>query len=176
MQPYFTTPPLSIIDLPADAAHRGGVRTAEDIEFIIIHSTEGVDSRGWLTTDPNSKGASVHRLIRRLPGEHYKLVPDLVVANHAGFGTIGEYGPYKPKNLNWVSLGVELERYGGQGYTEWQMSELVELVLEWHGLYGPLPILSHKVVDPTRRSDPVYFNWRNFRRRLLARVHEVVLR
>lgn len=167
---YFTTPPLQIIDLPADANHRGGTRATSEIEFIFIHSTEGVDSRDWLTINPDSKGASAHRLIRRANGEHYKLMGDDVIANAQGFGVIGEYKPGKVKNLNRVGLAVELERFGQQGYTDWQYRELIRLCGEWWGLYGPLPILSHKVVDPTRRSDPVRFDWVRFRRGLLAYV------
>lgn len=172
---YFRTPPLTIIDLPADAAHRGGKRTPADIEFIFIHDTDGTDSRDWLTVSPRSDGASAHRLIRRTAGEHYKLMDDLVVANTQGYGTIGEYKPGKAVNLNTRGLSVELERAGTQGYTAWQMAEVVRLCGEWWGLYGPLPILSHRVVDPARRRDPVGFPWPEFYRRLLAYVAPFVV-
>lgn len=174
MIPYFTTPPLAIIDLPADAQHRGGTRMEKDIEFIFLHSTEGVDSRKWLTTDPQSN-VSCHRLIRRTKGEHYKCMDDLVVANTQGGGTIGEYRPGKLRNLNTVGLSIELERHGTQGYTQWQFRECILMCAEWWGRYGPIPILSHKVVDPTRRRDPVRFDWPLFRRELLDYVAPLIL-
>jgi hypothetical protein len=46
---YFVTPPLNIIDLPADAGHTGKVRPLNQIRGIVIHSTEGTDSRAWLS-------------------------------------------------------------------------------------------------------------------------------
>jgi N-acetyl-anhydromuramyl-L-alanine amidase AmpD len=172
---YFRTPPLTIIDLPADANHRGGKRLVGDIEFIFIHSTEGTDSRDWLTVNPNSKGASAHRLIRRARGEHYKLMDDLTIANAQGFGTIGNYAPNRFPNLNTKGLAIELERYKTQLYTDWQYEECIRLCGEWWGLYGPLPILSHRVVDPTRRSDPVMFDWTRFKRGLLAYVAPLIV-
>lgn len=157
----FTTPPLDIIDLPADSRHTGGTRPLSTIEFIILHSTEGVDSRKWLSTDPNSV-VSIHRLIQRTPldpikgyGGVYKILPDEAIANHVGYGTLGNYGPGKPKNLNTVTLGIELERYGSQGYTAYQYDMCAAQIAEWWGLFGFLPILSHRQVDPTRRTDPV---------------------
>jgi N-acetyl-anhydromuramyl-L-alanine amidase AmpD len=161
MPRLFDTPPLEIIDLLADVRHHAGIRPLSWIEFIILHSTEGVDSRGWLSTSPESV-VSIHRLIQRTPyeaarkyGGHYKILPDDKIANHVGYGTLGNYGPGKPKNLNMVSLGIELERYGTQGYTAYQYDQTAAIICEWWGLYGFLPILSHRQVDPNRRTDPV---------------------
>jgi N-acetyl-anhydromuramyl-L-alanine amidase AmpD len=152
---------MTIIDLPADAAHTGRSRAASEIQIIMLHSTEGTDSRTWLTrtSDPP---ASVHRLIRRAEGEHYKILDDLRVSYNCGYGTVGEWRPGKSPNLNDVTLSVELERYGTQAYTDWQYAEVARLVVEWWGLYGFKPVMGHAMVDPTRRADPVRFDWPRF--------------
>lgn len=160
---YFTTPALEIIDLPADAAHSGKVRPLNSIRAIVLHSTEGIDSRAWLTTTSNPP-VSIQRLIRRLPGEHYKILPDNRVAWHAGGGKWGNY------LINDVTLGVELERKGTQVYTAYQMDEVSSLVCEWWALYGFIPVMGHGQLDPWRRSDPVGFDWRDFWQRLTAKI------
>lgn len=175
MPRLFDTPPLNIIDLPADERHSGGVRPLSAIELIVYHSTEGVDSRKWLSTDPDSV-VSAHRLIQREPynaakkyGGHYKILPDTKIANHVGYGVLGNYGPGK-LNLNAISLGLELERYGSQGYTAYQYDQAAAITVEWWGLYGFLPILSHKQLDPTRRTDPVGFDWSRLYTLVYARL------
>lgn len=139
--PLFVTPPLSVIDLPANAVHTGAARPLSAIKGIILHSTEGSDSRDWLSKT-SLPPVSIHRLIRRAPGEHYKILPDNRVAWHAGSGKWGNY------QLNDVTLGVELERQGSQRYTEYQLEEVSALTVEWWGLYGFIPVMGHGQVDP----------------------------
>lgn len=174
--PIFTTQPINIIDLPADARHTGGTRALSAIEVIILHTTEGYDSRAWLSTDPNSV-VSIHRLIQRTPynpttryGGHYKILADDKIANQAGFGTIGNHRPGGPHNLNTIALGIELERQKGEGITAYQYDQATLQVAEWWGLYGFKAILSHMIVDPDRRSDPVNFDWDRFYRLLWSRL------
>lgn len=157
--PYFATPSLHIIDLPADAAHSGPERPVSSIKGIVVHSTEGYNSGPWLSSTSNPP-VSIHRLLGRSPGQHVKILPDTRVAWHAGSGKWGNY------DINLVTLGVELERGGPQGYTEWQMSELASLIMEWWSLYGAIPIMGHGQLDPWRRSDPVRFDWPNLWQRI----------
>lgn len=181
--PLFQTPPLEIIDFPANSQHHGGERPLDAIKYIIIHTTEGIDSRKWLSTDHNSM-VSAHRLIQRYPynpntkmGGHYKILPDTYVANHAGHGTINIYNPNTGsyiRNLNYVSLGIELERFGSQPITVYQYDQCAAMCCEWIGLYGYLPILRHQDVDPSRRTDPVRFDWSHFYRVLHGKLAEVM--
>lgn len=159
----FPTKPLAVTDLPANAGHTGALRTVDKIRAIILHSTEGSDSRAWLSTT-SQPPVSIHRLIRRGQGEHYKILPDTRVAWHVGGGKLGNYA------LNDVTLGIELERQGAQGYTEYQMDEAAALIVEWWGLYGFLPVIGHGQVDPWRRSDPVNFSWPDLYRRIWIRL------
>lgn len=175
---YFPTQPMQIIDLPADAAHTGPRRLLSDIKYICIHTTEGRDSRAWLSRTSNPR-VSIHRLIQRTPfnpstqfGGHYKILPEEWTAYHAGTGTINHYGPsgnYKT-NFNYVSLGIELERYGNEPITDYQYQESAGLVAEWWSMLGYKPFISHQDVDPTRRSDPVYFDWSIFSRVLFTKL------
>lgn len=164
----FTTPPLSIIDLPADSRHHSGPRGTWPIKYVVLHTTQGIDSRKWLSTDPASD-VSAHRLMQRGPydpitklGGHYKILPDNFIANHTGFGTVGNYKPGKWPNLNAVSLGVELEQKGNQQITDYQYEQISSMYLEWAGLYYYPSILLHRDVDPERRTDPVNFDLNHF--------------
>lgn len=159
----YSTIPLAVIDLPAAASHTGAARPISAIRGIILHSTEGSDSRAWLSRT-SSPPVSIHRLIRRQPGEHYKILPDTRVAWHAGSGVWGNY------KVNDVTLGVELERQGSQGYTEYQLDEAAALIVEWWSLYGFIPLMGHGQVDPWRRSDPVGLDWPDLHRRIWIRL------
>ncbi len=173
MTRLFQTPPLAIVDLPADDAHHGGRRLAP--RFIILHATGGTDSRAWLTTtSPRSNPVSIHRLIMK-DGTTYKMVPDDEQAWHAGHGVIG---PIRPNdaglpNLNMCSLGIELENLnnGRDPYPEVQIAAAVAQCVEWIGVYGNLPILSHADVD-TRKSDPKGLDMDAFRARVLLAAAE----
>lgn len=180
--PLFQTPPIEIIDLLANSDHHEGERPLDAILYIILHTTEGTDSRKYLSTDHDSV-VSCHRLIQRTPfnkktryGGHYKILPDNYVANHAGYGSINKYGPYKGTklNLNYVSLSIELERSGRQAITAYQYEQTALMVREWWGLYGFPAILRHQDVDPTRRSDPVNFDWNVFYTVLHGKLKEVI--
>jgi N-acetylmuramoyl-L-alanine amidase len=165
MTAIFTTPPLSIIDRPADANHYGGVRVG--YRYIALHATGGTWSLPWLTTtSPLSNPVSVHRLIEK-DGTLYKLVQDEDVAWHAGYGVIGAIGPNAIVNFNKVSLGIELENMDDfkDPYPEAQLWSCAGQVIEWWGRYGWLPILSHASVD-IRKQDPAGFPWQHF--------HEIV--
>lgn len=107
---YFATPPLSIIDRPANAQHTSGTRLAADIRYIVLHSTVGglQSSLDWLTVNPNSN-VSTHRL-----------------------------------------------------------------VVEWYGLYGALPILSHAEIDTKGKTDPAGLPWSSFYRMLFVRLGQLL--
>jgi N-acetyl-anhydromuramyl-L-alanine amidase AmpD len=165
---YFPTPPLHIIDHPADGNHHGGKRS-RPLWAIILHSTVGDDSTDWLSTSsPLSNPVSVHRLIKR-DGHILKIVSDDVIAFHAGFVKCGPYFPGSAAGNGNDTLGIELENSNGmkgrayQSYPEAQLLACARQVVEWWGAYGWLPLLYHRQVD-TRKSDPVGFPEDTFQR------------
>jgi N-acetyl-anhydromuramyl-L-alanine amidase AmpD len=151
MKPYFFTQPLTIIDVAADAKHKAPYGRVS-IEMIILHSTEGIDSRAWLSTT-SVPPVSVHRLISR-DGTIYKIVPDYEVAWGAGNASLGGVG--YAYSLNERSLQIELERKAPQAYTDAQLKSCAKQVVEWYGLYGSLPILYHLMIDRAK-TDPEHF-------------------
>ncbi|MBA3946125.1 MAG: N-acetylmuramoyl-L-alanine amidase [Herpetosiphonaceae bacterium] len=154
----FQTPPLMVIDQPADNLHCGGLRLPP--QFIIVHATQGTNSAHWLSTDsPLSNPVSAHRLIGK-DGTLWKLVPDEVQAYHAGYGVIGSIGPGEAVNFNAVSLGVELENLndGVDPYPPAQLASCAAQIVEWWGKYGFLPVMSHAAID-WRKTDPFGLDW-----------------
>lgn len=157
----FATPALTIQDAPANADHHGGLRAGQP-QVIIVHATGGTNSLGWLTTDsPLSNPVSVHRLIDKR-GQIYKILPDDLIAWTQGYGRIGDrIGPERSKtNLNDVALSIELENLdnGKDDYPIAQLDACAAQLVEWIGLYGFLPILSHAQVD-SRKVDPLRLPW-----------------
>ena len=167
---YFATPPLSIIDRPANAQHTGGTRRAADIRYIVLHSTVGslTSSLDWLTVNPNST-VSTHRLIHT-NGDIYKICDDLTIANHVGYSRMGNKSP------NPYALGIEFvnSNSGSDPYELAQLKSGVAQVVEWYGLYGVLPILSHAEIDTKGKTDPAGFPWRDFYRMLFARLGQLL--
>jgi N-acetyl-anhydromuramyl-L-alanine amidase AmpD len=167
---YFATPPLRIIDRPADARHTAGPRSSADIWYIVLHATVGglASSLNWLTTNPNST-VSVHRLIDQ-NGDIYKIVDDLTIANHVGYSRIGNKSP----NPN--ALGIEFvnNNSGRDPYEAPQLISGVNQVAEWWGMHGPLPILSHAQVDTKGKTDPAGFPWSTFYRMLYSRLGQLL--
>ena len=86
-------------------------RAGQAIVAIVVHNTEGTDSRAYLARggelpDGSDRKVSVYALIRK-DGTLYRSVPDARGANHAGFGTMP---PGLPQlNPNRCTLGIELE-------------------------------------------------------------------
>lgn len=156
---YFLTPPLTIIDRPANARHLGPPRSTAAIKIIVLHSTAGSleSSLDWLTTNPDSV-VSVHRLVDR-DGTIYKIADDARVCNHVGFSRMGN-----TTNLNPASLGIELvnRNDGRDPYPHAQLLSCVKQVVEWQGHFGEIPIVGHYQVDTKGKSDPAGFPWALF--------------
>lgn len=167
---YFATPPLSIIDRPANAQHTGGTRLAADIRYIVLHATVGglTSSLDWLTVNPNST-VSTHRLIHT-NGDIYKICDDLTIANHVGYSRMGNKSP------NPYALGIEFvnNNSGSDPYEQAQLKSGVAQVVEWYGLYGALPILGHAEIDTKGKTDPAGFPWSSFYRMLFARLGQLL--
>ena len=129
-------------------------RGTHAIEAIIAHGTVGTDSRAYLS-DGGPRRVSIHALIQKPGNPIYRYVPDNIGANHAGFGTM-PHG-FSQVNPNLITLGFELENLqdGKDPYTDSQLLAMGWWVNDARAKHGPLPILRHADIDPTRRSDTV---------------------
>lgn len=145
---YFSTSPLSIVDLPTEH-QRPGLTPA----LIVLHATAGRDSRAWLQFNP--RAVSIHRLIQK-DGRIYKLAPDSAICGHVGFSQLGT-----DRDLNNQALGIEFENRntGRDPYPLEQVAAGAAQVVEWWGRYGFLPILSHGQIDTQGKTDPRGFPW-----------------
>lgn len=138
-------------------------RDGHAIEAIVAHNTGGSDSRAYLSRggdlpDGSDKKVSIGYLIPRTGDPIYTYVPEERGANHAGFGTMP--AGFSQVNPNEVTVGFELENLSnGAGrsepYPDVQLLAMGWLILDIRRRRGPLPILLHRDLDPTRRKDPV---------------------
>lgn len=176
-QPIFATPPLVIVDAPADATHFMVDRAGFQPLQILLHHTAGVipQTLNWLRYE-SSPRVSTHRVIGK-DGTNYKVVADEDTAFCAGFGNIGPIDPDSndspgvPINLNVCTLNIEIENRGNgrDPYPAVQMQMVARQVIEWWGKYGFLPVLAHGHVD-ARKNDPAGFDWLYFNRLLRAEL------
>ena len=167
---YFTTPPLNIIDLPADAHHTSGTRRIDEILYFVLHDTGSGRNEPWsstlywLTTNPNSN-VSAHRGID-YDGQIYKLAPDTTICNHVGFSRMGNtYG------LKRQTLGIEMRRR--EGDVAWPVVQVESAAMqcaEWVGLHGLKPTLYHLQIDTNGKVDPRLFPREIFDRKLLSLI------
>lgn len=146
--PYFTTPPLPIVDLPTEHQRLGLTP-----RIIVLHATAGRNSRAWLQSNP--RGVSIPRLIEK-DGTICKMAPDTAICGHVGFSRLGN-----DSDLNNLALGIEFENLndGRDPYPAAQVASGAAQVVEWWGLYGFLPILSHGQIDTQGKTDPRGFPW-----------------
>lgn len=135
---------------------RGGHR----IEAIIAHGTVGTDSRAYLSRggdlpDGSDRKVSIHVLIQKPGDPIYRYVPDDIGANHAGYGTMP--AGFSQVNPNLITVGFELENLqdGKDPYPDTQLLAMGWQCNDWRAKHGPLPILRHADIDPSRRSDTV---------------------
>ena len=117
--------------------------------YLIVHydaAPNNTSAINWMT-NPASK-VSAHLHIDRV-GNIVQLVPFNVVAWHAGKSNWNG-----KSDLNWLSIGVELQNTGSQDYTHEQIEALTrvsKLLVEWYDLKE---ILGHSDVSPGRKIDP----------------------
>lgn len=173
---YFTTPPLSIKDHPADAQHCGGTRMG--FRYIFLHDTDTsadltkypLASLNWLSTTPGSN-VSCTRYIPK-SGQIYKLMPDATVPWTNG-ATALEPIPDNQPGVNEWSLTIEMEHAKYEvGRASWPLAQVRSAAwqcAEWWGAYGALPILGHTWVQ-ANRNDPRDFPWDIFYRELFMRI------
>jgi hypothetical protein len=137
---------------------------SRSIRYIVRHTTQGTDSRGWLT-NPASR-VSAHYLVRGT--EVYQLVRENDTAWHAGrivgtpttpiyTGRIIGYDNGQPiwdPNPNDESIGIEMEGYAAELLDADTLGTTVALIRDIRSRHGELPMVDHAQLSPGDRSDP----------------------
>lgn len=134
-------------------------RDGQPIIGIVVHGTGGGLKSSLSTLKTGDKrGVSIHVLIAQ-DGTQYVMLPGEKAANHAGavsssFTLNGK--TYRGTAVNKATLGVELVNLqdGRDAYPKIQLQSLGWLINHWRSIHGPLPVLRHGDLDPTRRRDP----------------------
>lgn len=130
------------------------------IRYIVLHTTEGTDSRAWLTQTGN---VSAHYLVRGL--DAYLLVPEGDVAWHAGvvsgepttplYRGVWDVGSGWTVNPNEESIGIEIEGRAGSRLPLEAIETAAQLVVAIRRRRREeLPIVAHAELSPARRTDP----------------------
>lgn len=159
--------PQVITDLSSHRSSRGGAK----IVAIVIHSTAGKDSRGWLKKNP--RGVSAHVLIRK-DGTVIRLVPDNEAAHHAGFARLIVRGRAIDRTTtpdpNRVTLGLELENLndGRDPYPEAQLEALGWQLAEWVTRHPAARLVLHREIDTQGKTDPAGLTWPDIYRAMAA--------
>lgn len=122
-------------------------------QLIVLHHTAQHSVEESLRTLRNAQSTSpvsAHYLIGR-DGHTYQLVADQDRAWHAGGGRWGQI-----RDLNDVSLGIELDNDGSEPYAEAQIQSLLALLKTLTTRYRipPSQVIAHADLAPVRRVDP----------------------
>jgi N-acetyl-anhydromuramyl-L-alanine amidase AmpD len=162
-------------DYPADRNHFELWRRGYQIEYIVVHSTHGPDSRKYLSTtsaivDGVDQRVSIHKLVRA--EGVYSIVPPAHTAWHAG-RCIPPYGDV----MNAKSLGVEIENltapgHAPQPYRDSDYNFTAHTIAGWMFSYA-IPwerVLRHAdVAAPLgRKTDPDGLDWARLQRETYA--------
>lgn len=141
-------------DYPADRQHYDLWRRNYQIEYIVCHSTQGRDSRKWLSTTSDPP-VSIHKLGRA--DGIYSIVAPAHTAWHCG-QTLPGYEHMNPR-----SLGYEIEstNHDGQAqtpYTDQDFNQAAHSIAGWMFSYA-VPwerVVRHADIaaPPGRRTDP----------------------
>ena len=149
-------------------------RSINSIKIIVIHYTGMQSERESIEKlcNPTSKVSS-HYLINR-KGKIFRIVEDKKVAWHAGISCWKKY-----KNLNKISLGIELVNRGHQfGYNNFeqkQISSLIKLCKQLKKKYNieNKNIVGHSDIAPTRKIDPgEKFPWKYLAKKQIGIWHD----
>jgi N-acetylmuramoyl-L-alanine amidase len=128
-------------------------------DLVIIHQTEENSCSEALQTltNPNTnRRVSAHYLICK-DGTIFNLVSENYRAWQAGVSRWGNF-----RNINSISLGIELDNTGKEPFPEIQIASLLTLLhsIEQRYHIEKGNFIAHADVAPTRRADPsVQFPW-----------------
>lgn len=156
---------MNFVDLPADANHFGS-RLGSSVRYICRHTTEGFDSRAWLSTSsPADNPVSAHYLLRNENGVGvcYRIVGEQNAAFTQGavagiptspliVGAYNSQGIWIP-NPNLAAIAYEIEGYAQGPVDPVLVALAVELEADIRTRY-PVPAIGHYEISPGNRSDP----------------------
>lgn len=126
-------------------------RKGHDVKVIVLHADASPSERGtasWIQSAQSK--VSYHVLVGRM-GEVYRFVPFARRAWHAGKAEWqGE------KDVNGISVGLAFSNKndGKEPLTRPQILAMQDVIAEVRGAYGPLPVTTHAMVAPGRKTDP----------------------
>jgi N-acetylmuramoyl-L-alanine amidase len=133
-----------------------------DVRLIVLHGTAGAfeGALRWLTS-PRSR-VSAHFMVSR-DGEVVQMVPVSDIAWHAGRAYW-----HGERDINRISIGIEMENLPGQDWTDAQLRKTADLCRVLMTRYGISwdEVVGHRDVayPPGRKSDPQNFPWGKFKK------------
>lgn len=126
-------------------------RRGNEVELIVLHCDASGNERGtvgWIQSKESK--VSYHALVGR-DGTVYTFVPYDRMAWHAGQSS---YNGRKHCNLYSVGLSFANRNNGKEPLTEAQKDTMKRLVAEVRAKYGPIPVTTHTIIAPGRKTDP----------------------
>lgn len=143
------------------AKHVGMRRSLAIVQAIVLHATAGSHASSLQELTDSPRRVSVHRYITK-DGTIYHMVDDDVIAFHAGFSALGTYQENAPRDVNDVTLGIELQNLnnGSDPYPAAQVRACAAAIAYWERTLGRiLPIVPHSLIDTRGKTDPRAFPW-----------------
>ncbi|MBX9692565.1 MAG: peptidoglycan recognition protein family protein [Cyanobacteria bacterium] len=140
----------------------GGIHKRKSlISNLIIHSTEtGSPCDGPCVIKSWNRGGASHpgtQYVVDRDGKIYQTVDPAYATAHVNISRT------RKGVTNQNSIGIEIVRTGSQQYTATQMRSLVRLVAYIKDRYPITNIYGHGQIQPSNRTDPVAFDWGNFK-------------
>lgn len=127
------------------------------IDMIVLHSSYNTSGNPYdidkVFAIWKSYGVSPHYAIAR-DGTVYRLVEDQNIAYHAG---VSEYKGRK--NLNDVSIGIEMLNTESDQYTKAQYQAVRDLIAYLKSKHPIKYVVGHDDIAPGRKTDPWNFDW-----------------
>lgn len=143
------------------------------VRYIVIHTTEGTDSRSW---GLNPNGAGWHYLVRE--EGVYQFSPESDAAWHAG--VVSHCGPTSPlitlPNPNLESIGIEFEGYHNRPLSDRLIALGASLIRDIRSRHGQVPLVKHSDIDTCNRRDPGEDNFARLQRALEEELDEARIR
>lgn len=148
-----------IVSLPSDFyGPRWELGNYFTLDAIVLHTTQGTDSRTWLT---KTGGVSAHDLLRNEGGEGvcYEMVARSLASWHAGevvgTPTTALFEAHGRANPNLWTYGIEIEGYAVGPVDPILVQLAAQRIVKVRQAEGrALPLLNHADLSPGNRSDP----------------------
>lgn len=142
-------------------------------KLIVLHTSEGYNSLGWLQGDSVSSGRPVSAdfYLNRI-GDIYQITKPGLFAFHTGTAR-WRYMQDPDYTLNQSAIGIELEaaEHRGQRITDLQyigLAALLRALMSYHPLVDD-PVITHAMcaLPPGRKTDPRSLDWQIVAREMM---------